>query len=150
MSRKTNRVIIQLNVGDQFKKDIRRTMEDELQIASKKWNVELNTAKQEHVIDVSYRQLMQKIFEVAKISWDGESILEVRASSAGPLHKDFTLPTDAKKFHYLRVVRMRDGWTFTTDDTEDTVAIPDFLETFQNMILQWARTATFYGVGSYK
>lgn len=149
MSRKISRVMIHLHVGEKFVKELRETMEDEMVIASKKWNVALSSEKQDHVIDSAFSQLLTKISEVAKVPWRGEPILQIRASNAGSLKKDFSLPAEAKKYRDLSVVRMRDGWTFTSDESDDVVPIPEFYDEFVTMVHQWARTAVFYGVASY-
>lgn len=149
MSRKISRINIDLHVGDTFVKDLRKTMEDEIRIAAKKWNVNMHSIeRRNHVIDMAFQQLQQKIAEVAKVSWDGGDILTIRASNAQK-YKDFAIPADLKKYGHAQIVRMRDGWTFTNDDSDDVIPVTDLMYTFTEMIHQWARTAVFYGVASY-
>lgn len=149
MSRKSNRITIHLHVGETFVKDLRRTMEDEMEIAARKWYVDITGSKHQKIIEESFVQLFQKIYEVTKNKWEGEDVIEIRASNASPMVKDFHLPRDTETYHYLRLVRMRDGWTFTNEDSDGSVFVRDFAQVFTDLIHEWARTAVFYGVASY-
>lgn len=136
-----------LQQGEDFIKQIRAAMEDELEIASGKWGVRLTDEQRAGILEAAFKQLRLRVESVSNEAWEFTS--EVKYSFAGS-RGSFIVPSAEASASHIRLVRASDGWQVDQDRREDSVKIGEFLPVARNEIMTWARTAVFYGVGSYK
>lgn len=141
-------LIIHINLPKNFINLVKETMEDEIDISTKKWGVNLNTDDRKLVIKHSLNQLQRKVAESARTVWDLSDTLNVRVSctkNSGEL----TLPNPSLKLS-SKLSKTKDGWKIEEEDIrDDVVPLINFDKHFEKLIFTWARTAVFYGVGSY-
>lgn len=144
----TNKILVHLNLNEGFNEEINEALDDELNVASKKWGVRLNMNDRALILKHARNQLRRKVSESAKIAWNYDQKLSIRVSS----HKrtsDINLPTSSPAATKIRLIKSREGWEIEQEPTEESVAVSDFLEHFKSLIITWGRTAVFYGVSSY-
>lgn len=140
-------MIINLTLPDDFKEKIDTVMEDELNIACKKWGVVLNQKERAGVIEHSRKQLRQKVSESAKMHWDYSSVISIKANA--PKTVEINLPQNTTTSSKISLVPSREGWEIDRESRDDAVNINEFLDFFIGKIYQWSRTAVNYGVSSY-
>lgn len=143
-----NRMVVHLDLENNFLATVEEAMEDEFDLACKRWKVRLNGEDHDVVMKHSLSQLRRKVTEVAKANWDLSDRLNVRVVSPRP-DMELTLPNPKAHSSSTRFIFVRDGWEVDDERREESVRISDFRDHMQRSILDWARTAVFYGVGSY-
>jgi len=143
-----NKMIIHLNLDKNFIEKIKEEMYKEIEIASKKWSVSLNTDDEDLIISHSVKQVRRKTSENIRTNWDLSDTLTVKINS---IHKnvEITLPAPEASSSTSSLIYTRDGWEIDTEKRDESVRLPDFRDYIQDQIMQWARTAVFYGVASF-
>lgn len=136
-----------LNHGENFVKEVNEAMHDELEEASKKWGVMLTKEQEAKVLKAAFEQLKLRVHSVSKEHWQLTN--EVRYSLPNS-RGNFQVPSPEASASHIRLVRASDGWQVDQERREESVKIGDFLPVSRKEIMNWARTAVFYGVGSYK
>lgn len=150
-----NRVIFNVELPEDFLQSMEQVMEEELQIAQRKWGISLDDELQEQVKRHSLNQLAAKVDLTMKVSWNFQRVLPLKIkgltkSSAGEIHKDLLLPRDAGKVGPLKLLLDRDGYEVDDEDSDGAVSAEDLPSSALQTILTWLRTAIFYGVGSFR
>lgn len=139
---------VHINLPQNFVEKIKEVMEDEIDVASKKWKVKLTEDERQTVIKHSLNQVQRKVSENIRTSWDLGDTLHVKVfySRGGEL----TLPDPSLSGLKSRLVRPREGWRIEEDEpNDDMLHILDMDSFFVSSIYTWSRTAVFYGVSSY-
>lgn len=148
MRKENRRMTLVLHFNDDFVHRIHRTMEDEFEIASKKWGVKLNMDDKDLIMHHSSKQLQRKVAEMTKTAWKMGNTVNVKVVSSQTVNIDLPLPPD-NPMNRIKLVYTKDGWQSEYDDQSKSVLLKDFLSKIEENIFQWARTAVFYGVGSF-
>lgn len=143
-------LIIHINLPENFINIVKDVMEDEIEVASKKWGVRLNTDDRRNIIRHSINQLQYKVSDNSRTAWDLGDTINVRVNIIGQ-KREITLPNPKiKEKSTTKLAKNKDGWKIEEEDVrDDLVPLAEFDEYFKNLIYTWARTAVFYGVGSY-
>lgn len=155
MSATASRIAFHVKLADNYMDLIEEAIEDELSVAQRKWGVSLSEDTVEHVKRQSLNQLSMKVDLTLKTSWNFQPIVSLKIkglskSSGNSLLKDLTLPDELDSVEGIELVLGRDGFEVEDEPSDGTVLPADLSEYILNRILVWARTAVFYGVGSYK
>lgn len=148
-----NRVGFHIKLDNNYKKEIRTAMELEMTVAQKKWGVKLDDSIQAHIIEHALEQLDQKVSDTSKSSWNFQDTLTIKIKGLSKKgQRDLQLPKDQNysKMKNKNFIMTRDGWEVTDDASDASIKLIDFPEYVFNKIIEWSRTAVFYGVGSYK
>lgn len=143
-----NRIFIHLKLGNDFMDEVRAEMENELDVASKKWGIRLNLEDRDLVMKHSLNQLKKKVSESAKNNWEFTPKVSIKVTSPKRA-SDITLPDPALTNSKVKIIKSRDGWELEQEYSDESVLIGDFHEHFKSRIKTWARTAVFYGVSSF-
>jgi hypothetical protein len=145
-----NRIFIHLKLGTGFMDEVKAEMENELDVASKKWGIRLNMEDRDLVLKHSLNQLKKKVSESAKHNWDFSPKVSIKVT-AGNRASDITLPDPASAKSKMKIIKSRDGWEIPVEQehSDEAVLIGEFHEHFKSRIKTWARTAVFYGVSSF-
>lgn len=132
---------------------IEAAMLDEMKIAKAKWRVYLSSKEEEEILRLSRLQLIAKVQSITKdMEWsidDKISIYPVRVEENSRLVENLSLPNDSRK-RDIHLLEVNDGWKIDNDNSIESTPLFKFEERVVTRILEWARTAVFYGVGSYK
>lgn len=147
--RTDTKMIIHINLPENFAEILSDEMEKELEKSSKKWGVYINYKQKETIFNYAKEQVRMKTSDHAKNNWDFSDQLTIRANS----HKrgiEITLPApEDVKLPSARLFYTRDGWELDQEKNEESIELSHFADFIQSKIKTWARTAVFYGVGSY-
>lgn len=138
---------LNLDLGDSFVEELLQVMDDELEVASRKWGYYPSKAEAEELRKHAIAQVRLRINSVSNDNWDLSST--VRFSMPGP-RKEIAIPGPESDASAVKIIRSRDGWLIDQDKNEGAIALRDFPDIFRNEVFAWARTAVFYSVGSYK
>lgn len=155
MSATASRIAFHVKLADNYMDLIEEAIEDELAVSQRKWGVSLSAETVEHVKRQSLNQLSMKVDLTLKTSWSFQSVLSLKIKglskgSGNGLASDITIPEDLESVEGIELVLGRDGFEVEDEPSDGTVLPADLSEYILNRILVWARTAVFYGVGSYK
>lgn len=157
-----NRITIRVILPEDFKEQLIDTMEEEFNIASKKWNVRLNTKIHDYIFNKSIEQLEAKLSQVFKIAWNYNiPYLDIRIPYTNP-HVDFSqgeviysIP-DTTNSNIIQIPKSTmllktrsNGWVIDNDESNEAVSIVDFDKSILKYVFKEVRVAVFYGVGSY-
>lgn len=142
------KMIIHVDLGQDFVETIRKDMEQAFDEAVKKWGVFVNFKQKEAIFTHSIRQVQAKTSENAKNNWDLSDHLTIRAISVRS-GIEISLPSPEAANVKTKLFYTRDGWEVDQENNEESVALNDFADYIRNKIRTWVRTAVFYGVGSY-
>lgn len=148
MKTTTNKILVHLHLEETFIDEIHEAMQDELDIASKKWGVRLNLEDRDMIVKHSLSQVRKKVSESAKIAWNYDTKLSIRVNSFKRT-SEINLPTTSPAAAKMRLFKSREGWEIEQEPTEESVPVSEFYEHFKSLILTWGRTAVFYGVSSF-
>lgn len=143
-----SKMLVHLKLETNFTEIIDQTMEDEFEIASKKWNVYLNTDDHDIIMYHSRNQLRRKVSEMARLPWDMSDRMTIKVNSPQK-GVEITLPSPKARTSTTKLLQTRDGWEIDDEKRDESVKLADFREHIQQCVLTWARTAVFYGVGSF-
>lgn len=134
-----------------FQTQIESAMAAELSVASQKWGVSLSDEAREYVLEHSLRQLQAQVAELMKTSWQFDPVVSLKVRGLPKRGRaDIHLPAHASKLQDVRLKESKVGWIVAEDGDVDSVAPEDMDTVIREQILAWARTAVFYGVGSYR
>lgn len=142
------KMIIHLELDKNFIEEIKKEMYEEIEIASKKWSVALNTEDEDTIIVNSIKQVRRKTSENVRTNWDLSDKITVKVNS---IKKgiEITLPAPEAANSPTTLIYTRDGWELDQEKRDESVSLADFDQHMKNQIIKWARTAVFYGVASY-
>lgn len=143
-SKKT--LILEVQLTDDFYKRIHDTMLEELSEAQNKWRVKLDNDTQDLIMRHAQNQLQSKSSAMAKPWHFGDP--KINISVVHPRTRKVKLPDDEKELEGVRLERPKSLWEVAENGSENAVDIEDFVETIEDLLVGWARTAVFYGVGS--
>ena len=139
---------LHLQLGEGFVSTLKKVMEEELEVASRKWGYEPTAAERREVLRHGFNQVTLRMRSVSNnASWDMAE--EITFSMPGP-KLELQVPSEEADSYGYQLIRSRDGWLIDQDRTEDSVPLNEFLERFTREVQAWARTAVFYSIGSYK
>lgn len=142
------KMIIHIDLTTNFFDVLLEEMEKELEVACKKWDVNLNQEEKELVFEHSIKQVKRKVSENTKTLWDLSDVLTVKVNSQRrPI--EIRLPAKEAETSKIKLFYTKDGWEIDQEMQDDAVRLADFAEHLENLIKRWSRTAVFYGVGSY-
>ena len=150
MKKEENALEVTLLLPKTFKKEITALMEEEFSIANKKWGLSLNSDVQEKIIAIAWKQLINKVTTVARREWDptAPNIVVLISTNKKGVFK-LSLPSREASKYTVSLVRAHDEWRVEQDPNHESVKLSDFHSFFISELRNWARTAVFYGVGSY-
>lgn len=119
-----------------------KVIEDEIKVASSKWSVSLTDEEREKVATAAFDQVVSLVnLGVGDKQWTpNESVLNVRL--AGDVEGDYLLRRNG--YNFLAVHPEPD------EDVKDLFPETDLPTVLDEVLYGWARTAAFYGVGSYR
>ena len=69
--------------------------------------------------------------------------------AGAPRDGDIFLPDENLKSKTDRLLRKRVEWVVDEDGADGSIPIHEFYDAYKQIIVKMARTAVFYGVGSY-
>lgn len=142
---------VSMMVGPEFEKKLLSEMEDELDVASKKWGLSLNSEDREYVLQQSLKQLENKVSFITKNSWKiSNNIIRISVFTPTPgEEKAVVLPTKNNDLDKIRLMRAHDHWRVENEETSESIKLNELTNHLLEEIVKWGRTAVFYGVGSY-
>lgn len=150
MKKVNNYLDLTLKLPKNFKRVIQEEMLDEYAIALNKWGLHLNSDDKQKILDSSIQQLIGKVNNVSGSEWDIETDeLNVIVSMTKTGQTSIDLPSTEAENYNVKLIRAHDGWRVDNDPNTDAVHIKDFYDFIIQQVKTWARTAVFYGVGSY-
>lgn len=144
--KKEDKRTIKIKLHKAFTTKIREEMEDEMEEAIDKWGLDLTEEEKDNIVDHSFNQLIHKVSENARIDWDLGDEIEIKVNG---IPGNVTLPTENQKFKKLELIKTRVGWEVSTEEEIPSIKMNDFKNHYEDLIISWARTGIFYGVGSY-
>lgn len=146
MRNESPQMLVHINLDRDFIESVKEEMEDEFRIACKKWEISLTENDMNLIFDHSLKQLRRKVSENIGTNWDLSDKLTVKVAYTENI--EITLPGKLphKKYSLLKT---RDGWSVDYESCDGAVQLSDFKKYMKNKINTWARTAVFYGVGSF-
>jgi hypothetical protein len=143
-------LILNLELPENFEEELYKTINDEIALAQKKWKLKLSDDQKLKVFESSRTQTRLKTSTIAKQTWDLGRKLSLKVTFTKntqiELKPDSNFTATHKK---INLVLTKDGWVIANEESEDPVNITEILDKQIEVIKQWARTAAFYGVGSY-
>lgn len=142
-------LVLTLELPENFLKELDAVIKDELAIAQKKWKIKLSPEEREIVLKNAYAQTRLKTSTIARHSWNLEEKLTMRI----PYKKNsnMTLRIGEKPTRNLvDLIITKDGWVIASEESESPTPLENLLEKQIQTIFTWARTAVFYGVGSFR
>lgn len=149
MRKSENTIKITIELPKNFKYSIERTMEHEWKDASKKWQVRLGSEDKEKVMRHAKNQLQSKVSFLAKNPWDLEKTsIVISVNSMGRGAAALNLPESAEEYN-ISLIRANEEWRLCDEPSSKTIPLAEFQAHVTNEIATWARTAVFYGVGSF-
>lgn len=150
MKKEESALEVSLTLPKNFKQVISDIMHDEFTQANKKWGLSLNSEHEDYITTQAWKQLTKKVTAVSRRPWDPTSTsLVVMISTNKKGIFSLTLPSREAAKYTVSLVRSHDEWRVEQDPNHEAVKLSDFHEFFINEVKTWARTAVFYGVGSY-
>ena len=142
------KMIIHVDLTEDFISILLDEMEDEFDLSCRKWDVRLNQDEKERVLEHSLKQVKRKTSENIKTLWDLSDTLTVKVNSQKrPI--EIRLPAPEAESSKIKLFYTKDGWEIDQEMQDEAVKLADFAEHIESKIKTWARTAVFYGVGSY-
>jgi len=155
MSTMASRITFHVKLADNYMELIDAAVEDEIQIAQRKWGVDLSDEIIESVKRHSLNQLAMKVDLTLKTSWNFQPTVSMKIkglskNSGSGILKDLTLPDELGSVPEIALVLAREGFEVESEPSDNTVQPSELSDYILNKILTWARTGIFYGVGSYK
>lgn len=150
MKKEESALEVSLTLPKNFKQVIADIMHDEFTKANKKWGLSLNSDHEKSITENAWKQLTNKVSSVARRPWDPDStalVVMISTNKKGVF--SLTLPSREANKYTVSLVRSHDEWRVEQDPNHESVRLSDFHGFFINEVQTWARTAMFYGVGSY-
>lgn len=150
MRKEENSLEVTLSLPKNFHQEIADIMHQEFVQANKKWGLSLNSDHEAQIAEKAWKQLTNKVSSVARRPWEPTSqtlVVMVSTNKKGVFK--LTLPSKEAAKYTVALVRAHDEWRVEQDPNHEAVKLSDFYEYFTEEVKTWARTAIFYGVGSY-
>ncbi len=147
MAIETTNLIIELELPEDFEATLERVIIDEIIKSKKKWRIKLTDEEFQTVLNNARTQARLKMTAIARLEWD----LGRKLSLKIPYSKNqkVSLKENSRPREKLKFLLSKDGWSIDYDDTDQAVPLNELWAKQQEIILTWAKTAAFYGVGSY-
>lgn len=150
MKKPQNFLDLHLTLPEAFPKTIQEAMEEEFTVACRKWNLALNFEDRKAILYHATRQLEGKVSTSSHSKWTLTSReLTVSVRKAGGERASLSLPSPEAAESSLNIVRDHTEWKVDQDPIKDSIPLGDFYDHLLATMVAWARTAVFYGVGSY-
>lgn len=177
MSKDTIKGKIIFHLPDNFIEQLEQSFEEEYVIAAKRWKVNNISEEEKQLIKKhSYAQLNQKIKDVTYANWNtNDNAIEITIidelapkvigekdnvdDSIGDVVPNYnvTITKNSVTDNYdstinhdndLIVFNVTQGFTLTNTANRKTIELKNFYNHFNNVLINWMKTATFYGVAS--
>lgn len=147
MKKNSDKIIIRVDLGKDFSSHVHSDMEKEFSISERKWGLSLDAEKKNTVFNNAVAQLEDKVSAVFDNPWEisNSLIMSVKAYK----NIEISVPDERLQGSSLCLLRRRDGWEVDTENTIGATNINRIPEVVKKEIRSWAKTAIFYGVGSY-
>lgn len=142
-------ITVKLAYGEQFEDSLVEDMVEELSVAEEKWNVAPSTEERRDIVRHSMNQLKRRIATVCGESWDQYGAINMTLKGYSYPYKIDLSKALPKGLEDAYVVRKRDGFAVDSEVGEDSFSIHELQDKIEGLIRAAARTAVFYGVGSY-
>lgn len=151
MKKDNAKMLIHLDLGENFLDILKEVMADEFEISCRKWNVRPNTEDKNYIFTHSIRQVRRKVSTNARTNWDLSDHLTIKVNSYQREANEVSLPDDTLELqnNLPTLINTRDGWEIDYEESLEAVALKDFHQFMKDKIKFWTRTAVFYGVGSF-
>jgi len=139
---------INVTLRPDFLENLARVIDDEIAIAERKWNRYLSDEEKNIVRKSTHAQLRSKVSSLAHKEWDlGPKFTIIATGEGAPA--TMNIREDSKPRQKISFVLNKNGWMVTREEAAAVRPIGEFFAHLNEMMETWARTATFYGVGSY-
>ena len=152
---KAMRKSFSISLDEDFADRLERAMESEFVIALRKNQLDLSDSTRLHIFKHARKQIETKISVMGKKKdiWSvGDRELVLRISSK----EDNDLRSPGNDDETILIKRNTSDWVVAdeNDRVDDTLKYPlvpinDFKDYVQDEMIEWARSAVFYGVNSY-
>lgn len=151
MGASTKKSEIFITLPDDFMERINDAIADELLIAPVKWSTSINEEEEEDIILNAYEQLKLKVSGVSMIEWKLTQKVHIRLrDDKGKISgRSIEYPTKDDFDNNLTYFLKGDGFRVEDELLENLVNGENLQSFLMEKIESWARTAVFYGVGSY-
>lgn len=143
------RMIVHIDLPEDFIETLEEDMEREFKKATRQWGVHVPFEEKEILLNYAKKQTIEKVTDNLRSRWDYSPQIMVKVNSPRqgmeirlPFPKGMQTPP-------ARFIYSRDGWSVDQEQNEDAVDVADFAEHIEQQIRTWLRTAVFYGVASY-
>lgn len=150
MKKNASLLEIILTLPEKFEKRIESEMEDEIKVASEKWQINLTGSQKARILNNSRTQLGKKVSVVSRAPWtlDSETLKVVAATEKRGVFKIQLPPSNGTKYS-VQLLRTHHEWKVDKEPTNESISIDEFYDFYIAQVIKWARTAVFYGVASY-
>lgn len=150
MKKNASLLEIILTLPKNFAKTIESEMEDEINVASQKWQLNLTGSQKLAILTSSRSQLAKKVSVVSRAPWTLDSpTLKVVASTEKRGIFKISLPQANGAKYSVQLLRTHHEWKVDKEPSNESVSIDEFYAFYVAQVIKWARTAVFYGVASY-
>lgn len=147
MKKNSIALLVNIHLPKKFIEKIRSEMDKEIESASDKYDFFIDSVKRSIIIDNSLEQLQRKTLEIFKVEWDLSDIIHIKVNS--DVSSEIDLPNEKAKTSPIKFIRLTDAWELDNENRENTVMIKDFDKEIEKNLIEWGKTAVFYGVASY-
>lgn len=145
------KILVTINLPNKFINIIKNEINDEIAIAQKKWKVDFKNTSEELfakdlIVDQSLNQIESKTLSIFGRSWDFSDKISILVNSYAS--DEITLPDERVKLNF---VRQGQNWCIDSEKIDKLNSIPasEFPAEIEQLLKNWARTAAFYGIGSF-
>lgn len=150
MKKNENVIRLTLHLPSDFAKKVKATLQEETEVACRKWGVLLTHEEKAALQAHALKQVEKKVSAVSGSPWQvDDPLLVVRVANPKTGSLSLDLPSPEAEKYDVAFLRVHDEWRVEADPAAEKVLLKDFLSTYTATIITWARTAVFYGVGSY-
>lgn len=141
---------ISIELPENFLQELEHAILDEIKIAEKKWKTKLSQEERDYIFKNSLEQTRLKASVIARQPWDLDDKLALRIPSLE--NRSVTVTAEGvtpKTRGKIGLVITKAGWIIADEESINPIQVSDLFDSQIQHILAWARTAAFYGVGSY-
>lgn len=146
MAKPKKSLVLEVDLASDFYDRMDEAMSDELSVAQMKWRIAVDSSMQDLIIQHAKNQLQTKALGMAKPWQYGDEMISI--SIAHPHSLKVKIPEEIEKLNEIMLVRKKALWEIAEDEPDGAVDVEDFAAHVEQLIIGWARTAVFYGVGS--
>ena len=148
---KDNIMQLVVTFSDDFPEKLSQVIKDEMEVASRKWGVDLYGDNKQIIADNSITQVLRKVSKISGSRWldfsDSKLIVNVETEkSSQPSIEIFENSTHLPP---IKLAKIHEQFIVNNDPNKETVSLDEFYAYFTDQIEKWLRTAVFYGVGSF-